>query len=281
MFDILDRIRTTTPADLEGVRADFDDLPRGHFKAAKRTGMTRIVEGADDLVAPARGNGGGGNSRPVIPVLSDDVAHNGEYCDNPRCCPEAGPVDLRSPAQINFMARLMDELAGLDAKLAEDAAAYTTGMTLNGRWTRNEGQVKGTISTWIDRLKAKITELKAAQLPEGHPIIIDAPPALADGRYAVELDGELRFYHLETGKPGGNWAGVRFLKRKSTDNLWPIRNDAEKTRIMQAIIDAGPEAAEITYAVTLKSCRRCHRDLTDQKNPYLAMGLGPDCGEKM
>jgi hypothetical protein len=110
------------------------------------------------------------------------------------------------------------------------------------------------------------------------PVAVTAE--VPDGRYAVEIDGELKFYHLSTGKAGTRWDGFKFLDRKSSDDLWPIKSRETKAAILAAIAAAGPEAAEIRYAVTLKSCRSCHRDLTDQKNPYLSIGLGPDCGAK-
>lgn len=99
------------------------------------------------------------------------------------------------------------------------------------------------------------------------------------GRYAVMENGELRFFHVELGKAGSRWEGFVFLSVKSSDETYPIRDRNRKAAVLATIAE-GPEAAEILYATTLRQCRKCHRDLTDQKNPYLAVGYGPECGGK-
>jgi hypothetical protein len=295
MSDILDRIRNTTVDDLANVRADFDDLPRGHFRAAKNTGMTRIVEGADDLVSPfaGRGNGGGGSTRPT-PAIPVDLHPDGT-CDNPKCCTTAGPVDARSEAQIRFMASLIDQLANLDAKLAEDAAAYTTGMTLNGRWTRNQGQVKGTISVWIDRLKAKIAELKAAG-------VAPAPVAAKSDTWAtwrelaaklVEIGGqhgarfavdtedgavnELAFWWIvkNTNPETGH---VRYFIRQVIGGQGAVRvrmSPEAMISIARKIEAAGPVEAMLRYGQEIGECGHCGRELTNDTSR--AVGMGPKC----
>jgi hypothetical protein len=184
--------------------------------------------------------------------------------------PVTPPPVKPSPAQANLMAKLMGELLELDRDLYRQAVEYTAKM--DGHWTPGRD---GNISRWIDRLIAKVKELRAGQPAPAQPTL----PEVADGRYAVTFEGEIRCYHLETGKEGTRWAGFRFLTRRSSDDLFPIKNAGTKTTIM-ALIARDTEAAEILYGLTVKECRRCHRALTDTSNPYYAVALGPDCGAK-
>lgn len=183
---------------------------------------------------------------------------------------EAPGVDLPSPRQMELITKLMDELRGLDTQLWEQGLEYMARM--RGHWTLGR---EGNASRWIDRLLAKLGELRTARLQGDAPAL----PDVEDGRYAVEYGGEVRCYHLETGKAGTRWDGFRFLSRRSSDDLFAIKNPAVKAEIM-GLIAANPEQAEILYALTVRECRRCHRALTDTKNPYYGVGLGPDCGAK-
>lgn len=185
--------------------------------------------------------------------------------------PDQDP-DLRSEGQIRYMDSLITDLAELDAELGRQAREYTYGMTQRGLWTPGR---EGNASAWIDRLISKLKEVRAARGPVP-PVTL---PEVPDGRYAVEFEGEIRCYHLETGKDGTRWAGFRFLNRRSSDDLFPIKNASVKAQIL-ALIAANLEAAEVLYARTVRECRRCHRGLTDTKNPYFEAGFGPECGAK-
>jgi hypothetical protein len=182
---------------------------------------------------------------------------------------EAPAADLPSPRQMELITKLMAELRELDEATWNQALEYMVRM--RGHWTLGR---EGNASRWIDRLLAKLGDLRAAQRQGEAPAL----PEVADGRYAIEYGGEVRCYHLETGKQG-KWAGFRFLSRRSSDDLFPIKNREVKAEIL-ALIAADVEQAEIRYALTVRECRRCHRGLTDTKNPYFNVGLGPECGAK-
>lgn len=97
------------------------------------------------------------------------------------------------------------------------------------------------------------------------------------GVYGIHHEGEVKCYVVDHGK--GRWAGYIFVNRISSDDRFPIKNKAERERILAAIrVDV--EGAEVLAATTLRRCRRCGRGLSDTKNPYLEMGLGPECGSK-
>lgn len=113
-----------------------------------------------------------------------------------------------------------------------------------------------------------------------------APVAtMADGIYAIE-DDEIKCYEIEHGKAGGKWEGFTFLSRVSSDDRWPIKNHAEKARILAAI-QQDVEAAGVLAAQVLRQCRgasergrKCRRTLTDTNNPYFPYGYGPECGPR-
>jgi hypothetical protein len=184
--------------------------------------------------------------------------------------PDTETADLRTPGQIQFMADLISRLTKLDPATGAAAQKYTDGMTEHGKWTTGR---EGNASKWIDKMIAKERSLKVAA-----PVAPTTTPEIPAGRYAV-VDGEVKCYSVEYGKEGTKWAGFTFLNRISSDDRFPIRNGAEKARILAAIA-ADVEAAAVLAAHTLRQCRRCGRTLSDTKNPFFGVGLGPDCGTK-
>lgn len=183
------------------------------------------------------------------------------------------PADLRSPAQAELMDDLTAQLGLLDHATSMQAHNYINKMTLAGRWTPGRG---GNASAWISRMIAKVKELKAtaAQTAPAQPAGEVEIPA---HNYGIHKDGEVKCYSVDYGKEGTRWAGFLFLNRISSDDRFPVKNPAEKKAILDAI-RADVEAAQILAGVTLRKCRRCGRGLSDTKNPYFAVALGPDCG---
>lgn len=182
--------------------------------------------------------------------------------------------DLRSEGQARFMEDLITNLAELDAELGRQAREYTDRMTREGRWTPGR---EGNASRWITDLLAKLDQLRAATRPTSSG---PAAPSveIPAGRYAIETD-EIRCYSINYGREGTRWEGFLFLARISSDDEFPIKNRTEKARILAAIA-ADVEAASILAGLTLRQCRRCGRTLSDTKNPYFEVALGPECGAK-
>lgn len=188
-----------------------------------------------------------------------------------------GLVPVESPAyrpserQAAFMEDLIRDITALDAVTGGKARTYTDGMTENEKWTREN------VSTWIDHMKAKRAELRrnaATAVPAPAPTT-----SIPNGRYGIKVDGEVKCYKVGNGKAGTQWEGFVFLDRISSDDLFPIRNQDEKDRILAAI-GADIDAAAVLAALTLRQCLRCGRTLSDTKNPHFYRGLGPDCGDK-
>jgi hypothetical protein len=181
--------------------------------------------------------------------------------------------DDRTPGQVRFMDSLIRQITELDPATGQAAREWTDKATAAGDyWTPQRG---GTASTWIDKMLAKLDELKKATLAA--PVATPAAEIPA-GTYAVETD-EVRCYTVDYGKAGTRWAGFLFLNRISSDDRFPVKNPAAKAEILAAI-GRDVEASAILAALTLRRCRRCGRQLSDTKNPYFGQGLGPDCGAK-
>jgi hypothetical protein len=182
--------------------------------------------------------------------------------------PEVDAIDYRTPDQIKFMEDLIGRLARLDTETGAQAREFTDRVTAKGGWTSGRG---GNASEWITRMLARERDLtaKAPAAPKGTVQI----PA---GMYAVKTD-EIRCYEIDYGKEGTRWAGFLFLNRISSDDRFPVKNKTVKAEILAAI-SADVEAAEILAHLTLRKCRRCGRQLSDTKNPYFNVALGPDCG---
>jgi len=180
-------------------------------------------------------------------------------------------VDLRTPGQVKFMDDLVARLTRLDPATGEAAREYTQRMTENGKWTSERG---GNASQWIDRMIGKERELKAAA-----PKVTTGEVEIPANRYGIHKDGEVKCYAVDYGKEGTRWEGFLFLNRISSDDLFPVKNPAEKAAIL-AEIRKDVEAAQILAGLTLRRCRRCGRGLSDTKNPYFELALGPECGGK-
>lgn len=183
------------------------------------------------------------------------------------------PADMRTPGQVKFMDDLVARIAALDPATGETARAYTEGMTERGLWTAGRN---GNASAWIDRMIGKERALKATAPAAPAPTapVVEIPA----GRYAVETD-EIRCYTVDYGKAGTRWEGFLFLNRISSDDRFPVKNPAAKEAILAAI-RADVTASAILAGLTLRQCRRCGRELSDTKNPYFSVALGPDCGTK-
>jgi len=175
-----------------------------------------------------------------------------------------GPVDLRTEAQVNFMDRLIEQIAALDPETGRKAARYTDGMTESGQWTPGR---TGNASAWIDRMLAKVAELKAASKPA-------APVELEDGIYLLGEDivkvvhaihGSGRQYGKKLVAPeaegeNGSWVMVPGVVAKLTPEMKMDLAQAEK------------------FGAIYGCCVRCGRGLT--KETSIAQAMGDKCAGK-
>ena len=208
-------------------------------------------------------NLGGGAVADDTEALAAEAAQDNDLLD---LVPET-PADLRSPAQAALMDSLVRQITALDPEAGEKARTYTDGMTEHGLWTpRREGNA----SDWISRMIARVNLLKEVAKSTA-PV---APTAeVADGRYAVEHEGVLKFFRVKN----GNRPGFVFLDVQASDDWHAIRN-VTRIREIVALIARDAKAAMIRYGHELGVCGRCGRTLTDEESR--AAGIGPVCAGK-
>jgi hypothetical protein len=103
------------------------------------------------------------------------------------------------------------------------------------------------------------------------------PLPFPPGRYAILVDGVTKFYKVDY-PTEGRWAGFVFVKVQASDDLHPIRNSAERTRILDEIAK-DPREAMLRYGRELGACGHCGRTLTDEESR--AYGIGPICRQKV
>lgn len=111
-----------------------------------------------------------------------------------------------------------------------------------------------------------------ARKPEGGA---DVP----EGRYAVEVDGKLRFFKVD--RPSeGKWAGRLFLNevvggQDSDGRGFPVKGG--NRAVILGLLGEDTTAAASRYGREIGRCGFCHILLTDELSR--AVGIGPDCAE--
>lgn len=113
--------------------------------------------------------------------------------------------------------------------------------------------------------------------PVARPQAETTPPAVADGRYAIDgPDGALRFYRVNS-PTEGPWSGFTFVDVIASDDRWPVKNRDAKAAILAAIA-VDPMAAMLRYGQEIGACGHCGRTLTDADSR--ARGIGPVCAAR-
>ena len=130
---------------------------------------------------------------------------------------------------------------------------------------------------------ATVADVRACHLGNGAPVaapVAKAPVAKAAdvpaGRYAVDHEGVLKFYHVDR-PTEGKWKGYTFLKVQASDDLHAIKNRQYREAILAAIAQ-DPAAASKRYGMELGKCGVCGRTLTDEISR--ANGIDPICADK-
>lgn len=94
-----------------------------------------------------------------------------------------------------------------------------------------------------------------------------------DGRYAIELEGAIKFYRVRK-VTSGPWSGRTFVDQQASDETFPVRFAAQRAKILTAIA-ADVKAAAIRYGRELGQCSQCGRTLTNPES--IQLGIGPIC----
>jgi len=100
---------------------------------------------------------------------------------------------------------------------------------------------------------------------------------VADGRYAITLDGKLRFFRVNT-PTAGRWSGFTFVTEIFGGGaIKAIRGLEVRNEVLAGI--ANDPKALARFGQELGSCGKCGRVLTDEESR--AIGIGPVCREQL
>lgn len=171
------------------------------------------------------------------------------------------------------------------AKWILDILAKRETVNPDGVYTRLEqGMAKSAGSQFITNYKnaplKPVAPVVTKQDFPGQPSFENAVPAAASdevpaGRYAIRTEDDIKFYQIDR-PTQGKWAGYVFLKVQASDDTYPIRNHAEKARIIAEIAKDVMGALKL-YGTELGVCGRCGRTLTSK---FRELGIGPECIKK-
>lgn len=162
-------------------------------------------------------------------------------------------TELITARQLDFLMGLRTERGLTDAFTEEQARCLS----------------KLAASRWIS---------KALTLPKVTPgtgSVANLSLAVPEGRYAIEWNDTLQFFHVDC-PTEGRWSGFTFLKRRVSDETYPVRGH-QKGLILEAIAKAGPRECAIRFGQEIGSCGVCGRTLTNEVSR--AYGIGPICRE--
>lgn len=202
------------------------------------------------------------------PDVTGGSIHGGDYGsirNTPRMATEA---------QLRYLANLVTKVDPLVGQTATEWVADHLGA---GTFTRDMA------SNAITRLKEHADAFRASTPTPATPGAHGASQALSQGlpdattvpagRYAVEVDGQVKFYRVDR-PTQGTYAGRVFVKVQASDEMhrlpWPIQ-----VATLHAIAGVGAKAAAIRYGQELGRCGVCNRTLTDAES--IAAGIGPVC----
>lgn len=177
-------------------------------------------------------------------------------------------IKLVSEPQAKFIFDLTNTIASITGA---DGIKVTT----EEFWGQllDQGLTWESASKAIDLLKEGLASERAKQAPKAK----GSGPAVPNGRYAVEEDGVLKFFKVNTPEEG-RWEGFTFVDIIASDTPYPIKN-RERRKAILATIAEDAQAAMLRYGVELGHCGHCGRPLTNEESR--ALGIGPVCRSKM
>jgi hypothetical protein len=125
-------------------------------------------------------------------------------------------------------------------------------------------------------LASKMLDVLFAAPRKVAPVAPTTAPIVPDGRYALRTDDHVAFYLVES-PTQGKWAGYTFVSQQASDDLYPMRNRAQKEGILARIAE-DVKGALALYGHELGRCGVCNRTLTDDLSRE--RGIGPVCYDK-
>lgn len=169
------------------------------------------------------------------------------------------PLRRPTPAQVNYIKDLRTQL-GL-VPVPPEAA---------------QPKDSDTASSMIELLKEELATRIAAN-PAPTAIAPTALPKVADGYYAVDTDGKISFYHVNS-PTEGRWAGYTFVDVQAGSDFIKLPSQRVRNAVI-AKIAVDPKEASLRYGREIGRCGVCGRTLTNQDSRD--RGIGPVCADKM
>ena len=166
-------------------------------------------------------------------------------------------------SQMSFIKSLLDELRD---KYGDD----TLRAPLNEAYRLQTLTIESASGT-IDALKA-VRDYHRSQAPRTAPV--SSAPAVADGLYALDNGGVVKFYEVRNGS--GKWEGYPCLDAVASDDRYPIKNRQNRDEILSLIAAAPLEAMKL-YGREIGVCGHCGKALTSD---WRKVGIGPVCIKK-
>jgi hypothetical protein len=175
--------------------------------------------------------------------------------------PVNAPGGDPSPAQAKLMGTLITELLDLDRDAYLQAVDYTKRM--EGRWTPGR---EGNASRWIDRLIAKLAELRTAAR---RPTPAKGGEELADGTYV--LDGSIYKVRHAVHGSGRQYASLLVPPvQEGADATWEYKGQAPLRQLTAEHLLTAELAKQ--YGALYGVCVRCGRVLTREDSIERMMG---------
>jgi hypothetical protein len=182
------------------------------------------------------------------------------------------------------------ELMSLDEAVWSQAVDYNRKMNEAGAWNPARGE---NVSRWIDRLKAKVAELKArpVEVPPNKQAAwarwreLASKLAVVGGsrgtRFAVDTEdgavNKVAFWRISPSQDG-----TKFYLNQIIGGQGAVKVRMSVTAaiaLAEKIIAAGPVEAMIRYGLEMGQCGHCGRELTNDESRKL--GIGPHCRKHM
>lgn len=131
-------------------------------------------------------------------------------------------------------------------------------------------------SDWITTIKASPKEVAPASL--GTDVAPPADNVVPAGRYAIDIDDTVKFYHVDRPTEGRR-AGRVFVSVQASDDTFPIRKASARQEVLEAIVSQGIQESMLRYGKEIGRCGHCGRTLTNEES--IERGIGPVCAAKM
>lgn len=148
----------------------------------------------------------------------------------------------------------------------------------------NVEQVKNCCMGKLPAPSATIHQIRPDVIEDNiaHDLRVKAKADIPAGRYALMINGRLRFFKVD--KPTkGRWVGYTFIRElfgaPGSFREEAVRSSSQRDNILGLIVNAGASEAASLFGQKLGCCGRCMSPLTDVRSR--AAGYGETCARHL